>query len=49
MGCACNKNRTQYEVVTVDGRIVPGTSNERTANKIAERYPGSTVRKKPKK
>ncbi|MFD4855145.1 hypothetical protein [Streptomyces atratus] len=48
MACSCQKNRKQYEVVTAEGKVVFPTSSESTAKAVAKRYPGSTVREKPK-
>lgn len=49
MGCSCGKNRTQYEVVIPDGdkqKVVFTTSVEPTAEAVAKRYQGATVRPK---
>ncbi|WP_284576806.1 hypothetical protein [Streptomyces sp. 2P-4] len=48
MGCACNKNKRQYEVVAENGKVVFTSGIEATANTVAKRYPGSTVREQPK-
>lgn len=39
MGCACNKNKTQYDVVDSTGKRLWGPSTfETTANAMATRY-----------
>ena len=49
MGCNCgSKNRTQYEVVTADGRIAYTTPSKPAAEGVARRYAGATVREKGK-
>lgn len=48
MGCGCNKNRQQYEVVTADGRIAYTTPSKVAADAVAKRYAGATVREKGK-
>lgn len=46
MGCACNKNRDQFEVVRDGGtgRVVFRSGNQSTALGVAGRYPNSIVR-----
>ncbi|MFE4329631.1 hypothetical protein ACFRQM_09265 [Streptomyces sp. NPDC056831] len=48
MACACQKNRKQFEVVTEAGKVVFTSTIRSTADNVAKRYPGSTVREKPK-
>ncbi|MEV3895311.1 hypothetical protein [Streptomyces anulatus] len=47
MGCACNKRKKKFEVVLEGGKVVFTHSIESTANTVAKRYPGSTVREQP--
>lgn len=45
MGCGCNKNKSNFEVVTADGKVVPGSySTQGVADAVAKRYPGAKVR-----
>lgn len=46
MGCACNKGKKKFEVVTEGGKgkTVFDTSVRSTADTVAKRYPGSIVR-----
>lgn len=46
MGCACNKNRDQFEVVRDGGtgRVVFRSGNQSTALGVAGRYTNSVVR-----
>ena len=48
--CAARaKNRTQYEVVSADGKRLFGpTASKPTAEAVSKRYAGSTVQEKPK-
>jgi hypothetical protein len=49
MGCSCNKNRTQYEVVVKDGdkeKVVFTASVKTTAEAVSKRYENSEVRPK---
>ncbi|MFD5788582.1 hypothetical protein ACFWH1_18410 [Streptomyces sp. NPDC127037] len=49
MGCACNKNKKQWQVVAEGGGKVLFTStSEATARAVAKRYPNSKVQEKPK-
>jgi len=48
MGCGCNRNKTQYEVVTADGRIAYTTPSKPAADAVAKRYAGAEVREKGK-
>jgi hypothetical protein len=49
MACSCQKNRKQFEVVDADGQKVLFTSSSgSTANSVAKRYKGATVREKGK-
>lgn len=50
MGCACNKNRKQFEVVADggNGKVLYTSSVEATARTVAERYVGSIVREQQK-
>lgn len=51
MGCACQKNRKQYEVVLENGagRVVYTSTSEPTAKAVSRRYAGSVVREKGSK
>ena len=44
MGCSCNKKREQFEVVTPNGKVVFTSASRPTADAVAKRYPGSSVR-----
>jgi hypothetical protein len=47
MGCNCgSKNRKQYEVVTDAGKVVYTSASKPSADGVARRYEGSTVREK---
>ncbi|MEU8870447.1 hypothetical protein AB0D24_04640 [Streptomyces javensis] len=48
MPCACQNKRQQYEVVTEAGKVVFTSSSKPTAEAVARRYTGSTVREKTK-
>ena len=50
MGCACNKNKNQWQVVAGDGteRVLFTSTSEATAKAVSKRYANSTVREKPK-
>lgn len=47
MGCGCNKNRQQFEVV-VNGRVVYTTHSKPAADSVAQRHQGAEVREKGK-
>ncbi|MBC9729273.1 hypothetical protein [Streptomyces sp. TRM68367] len=50
MPCACNKNKTQYEVIDASGKRVFGpTPYKTTADAMAARGDGRTVREAAKK
>jgi hypothetical protein len=46
MGCACKKNREQYEVVSSAGKVVFTTVSKPTATAVSGRYADSIVRNK---
>lgn len=48
MGCACNQKRQQFEVVGQGGagKVLFSSGSKATADAVAKRYPGSTVRTK---
>ncbi|MDN3056854.1 hypothetical protein PH213_20330 [Streptomyces sp. SRF1] len=48
MPCACQNKRQQYEVVTEAGKVVFTSGSKPTAETVARRYAGSTVREKAK-
>jgi len=48
MPCACQSKRQQFEVVTEAGKVVFTSSSKPTADTVAKRYPGSSVREKAK-
>lgn len=48
MACACQKNKQQYEVVASTGKVVFTSASRPTADTVARRYEGSTVREKAK-
>ncbi|MGC4947712.1 hypothetical protein ACLQ2N_16140 [Streptomyces sp. DT224] len=49
MGCACNKNKKQWQVVAETGdKILFTSTSEATAKAVSKRYAGSKVREKPK-
>ncbi|MEH0579100.1 MULTISPECIES: hypothetical protein [Streptomyces] len=50
MPCACQKNKTQYEVIDAEGKRVFGpTPYKTTADAMAARGDGRTVREVAKK
>jgi hypothetical protein len=50
MGCACNKNKNQWQVIAGDGtdKVLFTSSSEATAKAVSKRYANSMVREKPK-
>ncbi|MEC3995001.1 hypothetical protein VSR01_16270 [Actinacidiphila sp. DG2A-62] len=47
MGCNCgNKNRKMYEVVNAAGKVVYTSASKPSADGVARRYEGGTVREK---
>ncbi|MFI0934586.1 hypothetical protein ACH4RG_23050 [Streptomyces sp. NPDC021019] len=44
MGCACNQRKKKFEVVLDGGKVVFEHPIKSTADTVARRYPGSTVR-----
>lgn len=48
MACGCNKNRTQYEVVSSAGKVVWSGTSKPVADNVSKRYPDSAVREKAK-
>ncbi|WP_219515576.1 hypothetical protein [Nonomuraea ceibae] len=46
MGCGCSKARQQFEVVSADGKVVYNSTSKPTAEAVAKRYDGATVRPK---
>ncbi|THA54236.1 hypothetical protein [Streptomyces sp. A1136] len=50
MGCACNKNKKQWQVVADggSGRVLFTSTSEATAKAVSKRYENSKVQEKPK-
>ncbi|MBT2453256.1 hypothetical protein [Streptomyces sp. ISL-86] len=50
MGCACNKNKKQWQVVADggSGRVLFTSTSEATAKAVSKRYENSEVQEKPK-
>lgn len=48
MACGCQKNRTQYEVMSSAGKVLWTGASKPVADNVAKRYPSSQVREKPK-
>ncbi|MEU2487043.1 hypothetical protein ABZ593_20845 [Streptomyces sp. NPDC012617] len=50
MGCACNKNKKQFQVVADggSGKVLFTSASEATAKAVSKRYDNSLVREKPK-
>ncbi|MFP3118142.1 hypothetical protein [Streptomyces sp. Iso 434] len=44
MACSCQSKRQKFEVVTKEGKVAFTSASKPTAQAVAKRYPGSTVR-----